>query len=99
VFILVEDCDIFVCICRCFFGAIPFVEGAATGDFGIEAGTLFFDSVLAFPTLLGYWLVLYEDYEKSRFYTSQGKRDKGTALGYFIPFGFYSFLITCFRLY
>jgi protoheme IX farnesyltransferase len=38
---------------------------AATGDFGIEAGTFFLIQFLAISTFLGNWLVLYEDYERS----------------------------------
>jgi protoheme IX farnesyltransferase len=52
---------------------------AATGEFGIEAGTLFLIQFLA----ISFWalMVLYEDYEKAGFFMlPTGKKDKGTAL-------------------
>ena len=67
-----------------FPGAIPFMLGwvAATGDFGIEPGTLFMIQFFwQFPHFwaLGWWL--YEDYEKGGFFMlPTGKRDKGTAV-------------------
>jgi protoheme IX farnesyltransferase len=61
-------------------GAIPFMLGwvAATGDFGIEAGTLFLIQFFGNSLILGNWLVL-EDYE-NRFLCCQQAKDKGTAL-------------------
>ena len=65
-------------------GAIPFMLGwvAATGDFGIEPGTLFMIQFFwQFPHFwaLGWWL--YKDYEKGGFFMlPTGKRDKGTAV-------------------
>jgi heme O synthase-like polyprenyltransferase len=43
-----------------FSGAIPFMLGwvAATGDFGIEAGTLFLIQFFGNSSFLGNWLVL-----------------------------------------
>lgn len=67
-----------------FPGAIPFMLGwvAATGDFGIEPGTLFMIQFFwQFPHFwaLGWWL--YNDYEKGGFFMlPTGKRDKGTAV-------------------
>lgn len=66
-----------------FPGAIPFMLGwvAATGDFGIEAGTLFMIQFFwQFPHFwaLGWWL--YDDYKKGGFFMlPTGKRDKVTA--------------------
>jgi protoheme IX farnesyltransferase len=51
---------------------------AATGDFGIEAGTLFLIQFFGNSLILGNWLVL-EDYENS-FLCCQQAKDKGTAL-------------------
>lgn len=67
-----------------FPGAIPFMLGwvAATGDFGIEPGTLFMIQFFwQFPHFwaLGWWL--YDDYEKGGFFMlPTGKRDQGTAI-------------------
>ncbi len=67
-----------------FPGAIPFMLGwvAATGDFGIEPGTLFMIQFFwQFPHFwaLGWWL--YNDYEKGGFYMlPTGKKDTGTAI-------------------
>ncbi len=67
-----------------FPGAIPFMLGwvAATGNFGIEPGTLFMIQFFwQFPHFwaLGWWL--YKDYEKGGFFMlPTGKRDKGTAV-------------------
>ena len=67
-----------------FPGAIPFMLGwvAATGEFGIEAGTLFLIQFFwQFPHFWAISWFLYEDYEKAGFYMlPTGKRDKGTAL-------------------
>ena len=67
-----------------FPGAIPFMLGwvAATGEFGIEAGTLFLIQFFwQFPHFWAIGWFLYEDYEKAGFYMlPTGKRDKGTAL-------------------
>ena len=67
-----------------FPGAIPFMLGwvAATGEFGIEAGTLFLIQFFwQFPHIWAIGWFLYEDYEKAGFYMlPTGKRDKGTAL-------------------
>jgi len=66
-----------------FPGAIPFMLGwvAATGNFGIEPGTLFMIQFFwQFPHFwaLGWWL--YDDYEKGGFFMlPTGKKDKGTA--------------------
>ena len=55
---------------------------AATGDFGIEPGTLFMIQFFwQFPHFwaLGWWL--YNDYEKGGFYMlPTGKKDTGTAI-------------------
>lgn len=67
-----------------FPGAIPFMLGwvAATGEFSVEAGTLFMIQFFwQFPHFwaLGWWL--YEDYKKGGFFMlPTGKRDSSTAL-------------------
>jgi protoheme IX farnesyltransferase len=67
-----------------FPGAIPFMLGwvAATGEFGIEAGTLFLIQFFwQFPHFWAIGWFLYEDYEKAGFFMlPTGKRDNGTAL-------------------
>ena len=67
-----------------FPGAIPFMLGwvAATGNFGIEAGTLFLIQFFwQFPHFWSIGWFLYEDYEKAGiFMLPTGKKDKGTAL-------------------
>ncbi len=67
-----------------FPGAIPFMLGwvAATGDFGIEAGTLFLIQFFwQFPHFWAIGWFLYEDYEKAGFFMlPTGKRDTKTAL-------------------
>lgn len=67
-----------------FPGAIPFMLGwvAATGEFSIEAGTLFMIQFFwQFPHFwaLGWWL--FEDYKRGGFFMlPTGKRDSSTAL-------------------
>ncbi len=65
-------------------GAIPFMLGwvAATGHFGIEAGTLFLIQFFwQFPHFWAIGWFLYSDYEKAGFFMlPTGKKDKGTAL-------------------
>ena len=65
-------------------GAIPFMLGwvAATGNFGIEAGTLFLIQFFwQFPHFWAIGWFLFEDYEKAGFFMlPTGKKDKGTAL-------------------
>ncbi len=67
-----------------FPGAIPFMLGwvAATGNFGIEPGTLFMIQFFwQFPHFWAIGWFLYEDYQKGGFYMlPNGKRDKGTAI-------------------
>jgi len=67
-----------------FPGAIPFMLGwvAATGQFGIEAGTLFLIQFFwQFPHFWAIGWFLYEDYEKAGFFMlPTGKKDNGTAL-------------------
>lgn len=67
-----------------FPGAIPFMLGwvAATGEFGIEAGTLFLIQFFwQFPHFWAIGWFLYEDYEKAGiFMLPTGKKDNGTAL-------------------
>lgn len=67
-----------------FPGAIPFMLGwvAATGEFGIEAGTLFLIQFFwQFPHFWSIGWFLYEDYEKAGiFMLPTGRKDKGTAL-------------------
>ncbi|PVX45364.1 protoheme IX farnesyltransferase [Flavobacterium sp. 103] len=67
-----------------FPGAIPFMLGwvAATGEFGIEAGTLFLIQFFwQFPHFWAIGWFLYEDYEKAGFFMlPTGKKDKGTSL-------------------
>ena len=67
-----------------FPGAIPFMLGwvAATGEFGIEAGTLFLIQFFwQFPHFWAIGWFLYEDYEKAGFFMlPTGKKDKETAL-------------------
>ena len=67
-----------------FPGAIPFMLGwvAATGEFGIEAGTLFLIQFFwQFPHFWAIGWFLYEDYEKAGFFMlPTGKRDDKTAL-------------------
>lgn len=67
-----------------FPGAIPFMLGwvAATGEFGIEAGTLFMIQFFwQFPHFWAIGWFLYEDYKKADiFMLPNGKRNKGTAI-------------------
>lgn len=67
-----------------FPGAIPFMLGwvAATGDFGIEAGTLFIIQFFwQFPHFWAIGWFLFDDYQKGGFYMlPSGKRDKSTAM-------------------
>jgi heme o synthase len=67
-----------------FPGAIPFMLGwvAATGNFGIEAGTLFLIQFFwQFPHFWAIGWFLYKDYEKAGFFMlPTGKKDRGTAL-------------------
>ena len=67
-----------------FPGAIPFMLGwvAATGHFGIEAGTLFIIQFFwQFPHFWAIGWFLYEDYEKAGFFMlPTGKKDDKTAL-------------------
>ncbi len=65
-------------------GAIPFMLGwvAATGNFGIEAGTLFLIQFFwQFPHFWAIGWFLFEDYEKAGFFMlPTGKKDNATAL-------------------
>ena len=67
-----------------FPGAIPFMLGwvAATGNFGIEAGTLFLIQFFwQFPHFWAIGWFLYEDYEKAGlFMLPSGKKDNSTVL-------------------
>jgi len=67
-----------------FPGAIPFMMGwiAATGNFGIEAGTLFMLQFFwQFPHFWAIGWFLYDDYKKGGFFMlPTGKRDRGTAI-------------------
>ena len=67
-----------------FPGAIPFMLGwvAATGQFGIEAGTLFIIQFFwQFPHFWAIGWFLYGDYKKAGFFMlPTGKKDKKTAL-------------------
>ena len=67
-----------------FPGAIPFMLGwvAATGYFGIEAGTLFMIQFFwQFPHFWAIGWFLYDDYKKAGFFMlPTGERDKKTAL-------------------
>lgn len=67
-----------------FPGAIPFMLGwvAATGDFGIEAGTLFMIQFFwQFPHFWAIGWFLYDDYKRGGFLMlPTGKQDKSTAL-------------------
>jgi protoheme IX farnesyltransferase len=67
-----------------FPGAIPFMLGwvAATGHFGIEAGTLFIIQFFwQFPHFWAIGWFLYDDYKKAGFFMlPTGERDKKTAL-------------------
>lgn len=67
-----------------FPGAIPFMLGwvAATGEFGIEAGTLFLIQFFwQFPHFWSIGWFLYEDYKKGGFFMlPTGNRDKSTAM-------------------
>jgi len=67
-----------------FPGAIPFMLGwvAATGEFGIEAGTLFLIQFFwQFPHFWAIGWFLYEDYKKGGFYMlPTGHKDKSTAM-------------------
>lgn len=67
-----------------FPGAIPFMLGwvAATGHFGIEAGTLFIIQFFwQFPHFWAIGWFLYDDYKKAGFFMlPTGKKDKKTAL-------------------
>ncbi len=67
-----------------FPGAIPYMLGwvAATGSFGIEAGTLFIIQFFwQFPHFWAIGWFLFDDYKKAGFFMlPTGKRDKKTAL-------------------
>ena len=67
-----------------FPGAIPFMLGwvAATGEFGIEAGTLFMIQFFwQFPHFWAIGWFLFDDYKKAGFFMlPNGKRDKSTVL-------------------
>lgn len=67
-----------------FPGAIPFMLGwvAATGSFGIEAGTLFLIQFFwQFPHFWAIGWFLFDDYEKAGFFMlPTGKRDNKTAI-------------------
>ena len=67
-----------------FPGAIPFMLGwvAATGNFGIEAGTLFLIQFFwQFPHFWAIGWFLFEDYEKAGFFMlPNGKRDSKTVI-------------------
>lgn len=67
-----------------FPGAIPFMLGwvAATGEFGIEAGTLFLIQFFwQFPHFWSIGWFLYDDYAKAGIYMlPTGKKDRKTAL-------------------
>ena len=67
-----------------FPGAIPFMLGwvAATGNFGIEPGTLFMIQFFwQFPHFWAIAWFLFDDYKKAGFFMlPTGKRDKSTAL-------------------
>jgi heme o synthase len=67
-----------------FPGAIPFMLGwvAATGNFGIEAGTLFLIQFFwQFPHFWAIGWFLFDDYEKAGFLMlPSGQKDKSTAL-------------------
>ncbi|MCL9804844.1 heme o synthase [Flavobacterium amniphilum] len=67
-----------------FPGAIPFMLGwvAATGEFGIEAGTLFLIQFFwQFPHFWAIGWFLYDDYKKGGFFMlPTGNRDKATAM-------------------
>ncbi len=67
-----------------FPGAIPFMLGwvAATGEFGIEPGTLFMMQFFwQFPHFWAIGWFLFDDYKKAGFFMlPNGKRDKGTAI-------------------
>lgn len=67
-----------------FPGAIPFMLGwvAATGHFGIEAGTLFIIQFFwQFPHFWAIGWFLYDDYKKAGFFMlPTGQKDKKTAL-------------------
>lgn len=80
-----------------FPGAIPFMLGwvAATGEFGIEAGTLFMIQFFwQFPHFWAIGWFLYEDYKKADiFMLPNGKRDKGTAVQ-IIMYTFWTVLIS-----
>lgn len=67
-----------------FPGAIPFMLGwvAATGNFGIEAGTLFMIQFFwQFPHFWAIGWFLFDDYKKAGFFMlPNGRRDRGTAI-------------------
>jgi heme o synthase len=67
-----------------FPGAIPFMLGwvAATGNFGIEAGTLFMIQFFwQFPHFWAIGWFLFDDYKKAGFFMlPNGNRDRGTAI-------------------
>lgn len=67
-----------------FPGAIPFMLGwvAATGQFGIEPGTLFMIQFFwQFPHFWAIGWFLFDDYKKGGFFMlPNGKRDRGTAI-------------------
>jgi heme O synthase-like polyprenyltransferase len=74
---------------------------AATGDFGIEAGTLFLIQFLAIPSFLAIGWFLYEDYEKAGFYVAnRQKRQRYRFAGYFVyGMAYYSVITAFLRLH
>jgi protoheme IX farnesyltransferase len=56
---------------------------AATGDFGIEAGTLFLIQFFGNSLILGNWLV-HEDYEKAGFLCCQQEKKRQGYRHYFV---------------
>jgi len=80
-----------------FPGAIPFMLGwvAATGNFGIEAGTLFMIQFFwQFPHFWSIGWFLYDDYKKAGiFMLPNGKKDKTTAKQ-IILYAFWTVLIS-----
>jgi protoheme IX farnesyltransferase len=83
-----------------FPGAIPFMLGwvAATGDFGIEAGTLFLIQFFGNSPFLGNWLVLMK-IMKGFFYVANRQKTRHFA-GYFVyGMAYYSVITALLRLH
>jgi protoheme IX farnesyltransferase len=63
----------------------PFYVGLGChGRIGIEAGTLFLIQFFGSSTFLGYWMVLYDDYEGWFLYVAYRQKTRHSVTDYFI---------------